>query len=285
MVRILMAEDDATLSEMLKGVLTAKGYRVTVAKNGEAALKRLRTRRYDLLLLDVWMPKMNGFEVLSFLREMPSPPRVIVMTSDGTPQSILRAMREQAYHYVLKPFEPATLVTMIKDALSADPSTAPIEVLSAKPSWVELLLPCDLRTAARVEKYMANLRLDLPEETLLMIAHAFHELLLNAVEWGGQLDPNRKVRISFLRTSHMLLYRIADPGPGFQFENLSHAAVSNPEDDPMHHMEAREEKGLRPGGLGLFMTKQMVDDLLYNEKQNEVVFVKYLHNDGPKILP
>ena len=277
MTELLMAEDDKTLSQMLKGVLKAKGYRVTVAGDGQAALKRLREKKYDLLLLDVWMPKMNGFEVLSYLREMPSPPRVIVMTSDGTPQSILRAMREQAYQYVVKPFEPESLVAMIKDALSADPSTPPIDVLSAKPTWVELLLPCDLRTAARVEKYMETLRLDLPEETLQLIAQAFHELLLNAVEWGGQLDPNRKVRIAFLRTEHMLLYRIADPGPGFKFENLAHAAISNPEGDPLHHVEAREAKGLRPGGLGLFMTKQMVDELLYNEKQNEVVFVKYLH--------
>jgi len=44
----------------------------------------------------------------------------------------------------------------------------------------------------------------------------------------------------------------------------------------MRHMDVRQEKGLRPGGLGLFMTKQIVDELLYNEKQNEVVFVKYL---------
>jgi CheY-like chemotaxis protein/anti-sigma regulatory factor (Ser/Thr protein kinase) len=273
---ILMAEDDRTLSQMLKGLLRAKGYRVTAVGNGQAALKRLREKKYDLLLLDVWMPKMNGFEVLSFLREMPAPPRVIVMTSDGTPESILRAMREQAYNYVLKPFEPEALLNIISDALSAEPTTPPIEVLSARPGWVELLLPCDLRTASRVEKFMANLRVDLPDETLQMIGQAFHELLLNAVEWGGQLDPNRKVRIAFLRSERMLLYRIADPGPGFKFEELSHAAVSNPEDDPIKHMEAREKKGLRPGGLGLFMTKQIVDELLYNEKQNEVVFMKYL---------
>ena len=276
MPHILIAEDDRLLSQMLKAVLKVEGFRVAAAFNGEAALKKLRAKQYDLLLLDVWMPQMNGFEVLSYLREMPSPPRVIVMTTDGTPQSILRAMREQAYQYVLKPFEPAALVKMVRDALSADPTVTPIEVLSARPSWVEILLPCDLRTAARVEKFMANLRVDLPTETIQMIAHAFHELLLNAVEWGGQLDPNRKVRISFLRTERMLLYRIADPGPGFQFEDLTHAATSNPQDDPMRHMEARQEKGLRPGGLGLFMTKQIVDELLYNEKQNEVVFVKYL---------
>jgi DNA-binding response OmpR family regulator len=276
MTNLLIAEDDRTLSQLLKGVLKAEGFRVTVVSNGQAALQRLRQRKFDLLLLDIWMPKMNGFEVLSYMKELPDAPPVIVMTSDGTPQSILRAVREQAYHYVMKPFEPAALVRMIRDALSADPAAPPIEVVSAKPSWVELILPCSLNAASRVEKFMANLRIDLPDEMRQGIAHAFHELLVNAVEWGGQLDANRKVRLSYLRTKKMILYRIADPGPGFQFEGLTHAAITNPEEDPMRHMDTRMEKGLRPGGLGLFMTQQLVDELLYNEKQNEVVFVKYL---------
>jgi anti-sigma regulatory factor (Ser/Thr protein kinase) len=74
----------------------------------------------------------------------------------------------------------------------------------------------------------------------------------------------------------MLLYRIADPGQGFRFEGLAHSALANPPDRPTEHMAVREEKGLRPGGFGLLMTRQMVDELLYNEAQNEVVFVKYL---------
>jgi hypothetical protein len=57
---------------------------------------------------------------------------------------------------------------------------------------------------------------------------------------------------------------------------LQHAAISNPPDDPIRHMNVREEKGLRPGGLGILMTMSLVDELLYNEAQNEVVFIKYL---------
>ena len=74
----------------------------------------------------------------------------------------------------------------------------------------------------------------------------------------------------------MLLYRIADPGKGFSFEGLTHSALSNPPENPMEHSAEREKKGLRPGGFGLLMTREMVDELLYNEAHNEVVFVKYL---------
>jgi two-component system, OmpR family, response regulator len=102
---------------------------------------------------------------------------------------------------------------------------------------------------------------------------AFHELLLNAIEWGGKLNPRRKVRISYLRAKRMVLYRIADPGPGFKFEDLDHAANA---DDPMAHDHIRATKGLRPGGFGLMVAKAKVDELIYNEAHNEVVFVKYL---------
>jgi anti-sigma regulatory factor (Ser/Thr protein kinase) len=74
----------------------------------------------------------------------------------------------------------------------------------------------------------------------------------------------------------MLLYRIADPGPGFNIEELPHAAIGHEPTEPIAHVHVREAKGMRPGGFGLLMVRASVDELLYNEKRNEVVFVKYL---------
>ena len=66
------------------------------------------------------------------------------------------------------------------------------------------------------------------------------------------------------------------PGQGFSLESITHSAINNPDDDPLRHAFVREEKGLRPGGLGLAITRSLVDELIYNEARNEVVFVKYL---------
>ena len=81
----------------------------------------------------------------------------------------------------------------------------------------------------------------------------------------------------------MLMFRIADPGPGFSFEGLSHAAVGQPESEPIAHMSVREERGIRAGGFGILMTKAAADELLYNEAQNEVMFVKYF--DSAQAMP
>jgi anti-sigma regulatory factor (Ser/Thr protein kinase) len=125
-----------------------------------------------------------------------------------------------------------------------------------------------------------QLDVTLPADIRESVAHAFRELLTNAIEWGGHLDPSRTVRISCLRTQRMLLYRIADPGEGFDISRLAHAAISNPDDDPLAHDRVRQEMGLRPGGLGLVMTRAFVDDIIYNEKRNEVVLVKYLRRES-----
>ena len=105
-----------------------------------------------------------------------------------------------------------------------------------------------------------KLEADLPRDLRNTIGLAFRELLLNAVEWGGHLDPNRKVRIAHVRSSRMLLYRVADPGPGFSFKGLTHAAVGQPADDPVAHMAVRDQLGIRPGGFGIAMTRSMADE-------------------------
>ena len=167
------------------------------------------------------------------------------------------------------------LLNLIQNALQTSEKAQTIEVTSAEPHWVELLVPCTREAAEKIGPVVERLGGDLPAEIIDSVSSAFKELLLNAVEWGGQLDPNRKVRIACLRTNRMLMYRIADPGPGFNFEDLPHSALAHP-DEPFEHMRIREEQGLRPGGFGLLMARASVDELVYNEKHNEVVFIKYL---------
>ena len=271
---ILVVDDDRTTRHLTRTTLAKAGYAVRVAQDGAEALTRMRGKKFDLVLLDVWMPRMDGLAVLDRMKRLKTRPRVVVMTSDDAPQTVLKAIRRQAYQYLHKPVEPAALVSIVRDALKSAPEP-PIEVVSARPDWVELVVPCTREAADRLHAVMAQLETDLPEEVRESVGYAFRELLMNAVEWGGKLDPKRTVKISYLRAKRMLLYRIADPGPGFSMEGLDHAAISHP-DNPIEHMEVRESKGLRPGGFGILMVKAKVDELIYNEAQNEVVFVKYL---------
>ncbi len=275
MSSILIVDDDRLTRLMLGTILEGGGYRVTAASDGAEALRLTSEARFDLVLLDIWMPGMSGLEVLERLRRLAAPPRVIILTSDETPEMLLAAVRGQASRYLTKPVEAAALLEVVAEELNA-PERPHIEVLSARPDWVELVVPCRLEVVDYIQNFLGQLEANLSEEVRRSVGQAFREMLSNAIEWGGALDPERKVHISYLRMRRLILYRISDPGSGFRFEDLSHAAVAYPADQPLAHLGPREAKGLRPGGFGVLLARALVDELIYNEAQNEVVFVKYL---------
>ncbi len=271
--QVLLIDDDPAIHDLVSYALrnTAQVVGCGTATEGLAAL---HAKPFDLLLLDLGLPDLHGLDVLARLRQAGSNTRIVIITADDTPESLLRAIRQNTYEYLRKPFTMEQIAQLAERALTAA-SDPEIKVLSAKREWLELSIPCTRDAAERIEHFVRQLGSDLSLDLMEPIALAFRELLMNAVEWGGGLDPQRRVRISCLRTPRMLFYRIADPGPGFKFEGLTHSAAANP-DGVLASSAVREEKGIRPGGLGVLMVRAIADDLIYNESQNEVVLVKYL---------
>jgi anti-sigma regulatory factor (Ser/Thr protein kinase) len=151
-----------------------------------------------------------------------------------------------------------------------------IEMRGATPEWIEVSVPCTTDSAVRTQEYFESLDAGLAEAPRRAVGEALHELLFNAVEWGGKLNPSARVKVLRIRGKKMLLYRIADPGNGFRASDLPHAAISYDDDHRLDHVEVRNNRGLRAGGFGLLMVKNLVDELIYNEARNVVVFVKYL---------
>lgn len=274
---VLIVDDDPELRDVLSAMLVKAGHVVDQAGDGPDALEKLATGEFDVVLLDINLPSMNGLDVLAQIQGLLKPPLVVVMTGDDTPEPLLEAVRLQAYRYLRKPFPLRIIVDAIADAMATAPRAGlPIEVVSARPEWLEIIAPCALEMADRLQSFIMHLEGDLPEPVRESVAQAFRELLTNAIEWGGKLDPNRKVRISCVRAKRVRIYRITDPGDGFALDRLRHSAISNPSDDPLKHAVERQRQGLRPGGLGLMMTRSLVDELIYNEAHNEVIFIKYL---------
>ncbi len=272
--QLLVVDNDPGVHDFVVHALREEPLEIVSCRTALEGFRALEQKSFDVILLDLGLPDIHGFEVLSRLRRTDSQPRVIVITSDGNPEDLLRALRGNAFAYLRKPLSATELADLAGRALAMQAAPV-IDVISAKREWLELSIPCTLHSADRAEHFVRQLCADLDLELMDSVARAFRELLMNAVEWGGGLDPSRRVRISCLRTSRMLLYRIADPGPGFRFAELSHSALVNP-GGALAASAMRAEKALRPGGFGLITVQAMVDDLLYNEVQNEVVFVKYL---------
>ena len=114
--RILIAEDEANLRTVLQKELERLGYRVQVAPDGEAALRKLEESNVDVLLCDINMPRIDGMEVLRRVHERPNPPEVIMLTGQATVETAIEAMKLGAYDYLTKPYIIAELDVRVRQA-------------------------------------------------------------------------------------------------------------------------------------------------------------------------
>lgn len=220
----------------------------------------------------------NGFDGLKLLRQIRSvrPETRIILTGEPDPTRIIRAIRQRAFSYFHRPLPDGPLADMVANALDATEWQDDIRIISARPEWMTFEVRCKIEAADRTTHFLREMMADLPAQVCEDVSGAFRELLMNGIEHGGKNDPRKRVRAALLRTSRSLIVHIHDPGSGFSMDFLPHAAISNPEDAPIRHVEIRAEEGKRPGGFGILMTRNLVDELLYNERGNAVLFVKYL---------
>ena len=274
--KILVVDDDPELQVLIRAGLESDGHAVLQALDPGAGLEALNREVVDLVITDFMMPGMNGVEFLEQLRGHHPDLKCIMMTGYGDPEAVVGALREHVADFLRKPFTLTELRAAVEDALALD-STPQIEVLSACPQWIELRVPCRLSAVPILQKLLIQLKADLPAETRDEIALAFREMLNNAIEYGCKLDPSKYVTVSYVRLKRAVIYGIKDPGEGFYPAQLEHAAFGNTSDDLLHHAALREERGMRAGGFGLLITHKLVDEVIYNERRNEVIFVKYIN--------
>lgn len=274
---ILTIGADPLITRLLEEVSLQYGdqLRCDRVRDAQECLQRITDVTYDLLLTDTQTNGAADVALLRQLRQLRPATKVIVLASASTPTDVIEAMLEHAFSFFSAPFEPHEIGEMIIKALDLPEWDDGIEVLSAVPNWITLRVKCRLLTAHRVVRFVRELRTELPPDIRERIGTAFREMLLNAIEHGGKLDPQQTIKVSCVVSDQAFVYHIEDPGTGFSFDQLPQAAISNPADDPTLHILYRTEHGLRAGGFGIMMTKDMVDELFYNEKGNEVLLIKH----------
>ena len=117
--KIVLAEDEPQIARLIEFKLEKEGYEVTWKENGEEALKAIKTDKPDLILLDVMMPVMDGYEVLRRLKEdenLKSIP-VVMLTARAQERDVVKGIDLGAEDYITKPFHPAELLARVKRIL------------------------------------------------------------------------------------------------------------------------------------------------------------------------
>lgn len=115
MIRILIVEDDEAIANLLRMNLRKSGYECEMAEDGERAADLLEVSSYDLVILDIMLPKMNGYEVLEYAKSLEIP--VIFLTAMGETAQKVRGLRMGAEDYICKPFEITELLARVETVL------------------------------------------------------------------------------------------------------------------------------------------------------------------------
>jgi DNA-binding response OmpR family regulator len=273
---ILIVDDDPDIHHLVPAALRDERYLIEDRYDALQALSLLEAQPCDLVITDVRMPGLNGLELLRRIHDLQPATKVLVMTAESTPATVITSLRDQALGYLSKPFSLDAVAETVALALHAPAPQGDIQVLSAIPEWIALQLRCKLELADRLVPFLREMVTDLSIQQREDIGTAFRELLTNAIEHGGRTDPNKTVRVDYVRTANSIIYKILDPGEGFSPKHLPHAAVSNEPGAPYQHFQERERLGLRPGGFGILLTRRLADELIYNETGNEVLLIKYV---------
>lgn len=197
---ILIVEDELHLAEGLRFNLEAEGYQVTVAHEGEAALKLILNDKFDAVILDVMLPGKNGFEIAAELRRQENFIPILMLTARNRPEDVLRGFESGADDYLPKPFELAILIARLRGLLRRNQwsrqETAPPEIFTFAGKTL------DFGALELILKHK-TLRLTLMEAELLryLILHDGQPVSRKAIleeVWGLREDTDTRAIDNFI---------------------------------------------------------------------------------------
>ena len=183
-VRVLVVDDEPAIRGSLSGVLQDEGYEVDAAPDGESGLSRLNEQTFDVVLLDVWLPGIDGMETLTRIQSLPaaSRPTVVMISGHGTIETAVKATKLGAFDFVEKPLTIQKVSVIVKNAAQHRRLERDVELLkdsSSKPTIIGESVPMKALRQQMTLMAGTNGRVLIYGESGTgkeLVAHAIHEL-------------------------------------------------------------------------------------------------------------
>jgi len=278
--RVLMIRPEPALAAAVAGVLDLPEHELESCAGNIEAVHRLRPRSIDVVITDPSTTIEEDLALAAELRNLRPAIRTIVLAPHATHAAVVDAMRAHVFACFTPPFEYGEIAAMTASALRVEGSLDDIQVVSGSTHWLTLRVACHLLTADRVVRFMTELQSPTPDTDRDLLIAAFREMLLNAMEYGAGFDREKVVEVTAAKTARAIVYHFKDPGAGFDRGDLVHATASPSPEDVIATAMHRAEAGLRPGGFGMLIARQVADEIAYNERGNEVLLTKHI-DSGP----
>ena len=273
---VLIVEDERDTNDILASLVKARDFVPVQLYSGAQVAKAVREHAPDLILLDLMLPDLDGFAICHDLKKNRETNLIPVIMVTALDDAMHRAqgVRVGANGYLIKPFTPEQLYAVMDKALAWRKEH------ESRGTYGEIHF--DIRSEATYLTQAHDMLSDLFAHTPLTerqikdLRQTVMEMGGNAIEWGHRKNPDLVLTIIYRIDPNSVTLVIRDQGPGFNPRKIPHAAS---DEDPIGHIDVRNDLGIREGGFGIMLAKGLVDEFRYNDKGNEVTLIK--HFDTP----
>jgi DNA-binding response OmpR family regulator len=268
---VLIVDDERDTNDILASLVQARGFEPIQLFSGESVHDAVLEHKPDLILLDLMLPDVDGFAICERLkrnRETNLIP-VILVTALNDAHHRLSGVRVGANGYLTKPFTPDQLFAAIDKAMAWRHEHESL----GSTGEINFDVRSESTYLQQANDMLADLfaHTSLTERQIKDLRQAVMEMGGNAIEWGHRKNAELVLQITYRIDPEAVTLIIRDQGPGFNPRKLPHAAS---EDDPIGHLDIRNELGIREGGFGIMLARGLVDEFRYNDKGNEVTLIK-----------
>lgn len=275
---LFLVDADPSERERVRNLLSEEGYAVIPLDSLAAARGLLEHKAVCHLLIlsaDALLDREAELDALLSLTS-PAPP-VIVSGFDPSGKHALHCLNRGACDFLASPFEDHEMLDAVAGALDgefAGHGAKKDAIVASLPvsGWIELTSASQLEQLRRLQRFSdALFASSLPKDVCEDIKMAVEEVGRNAMEWGNRFNPDKQVHLSYCFFNDRIVIKCEDEGEGFKPQS-----VPDPTADPLKTLQQRQEAGKRPGGYGVYLIQKLVDEVVYNEKGNSVLMIKYL---------
>lgn len=261
--KILVVDDDYDLCKMLMKLLGRKGYEADYVLSGEEALERVYKEPFDLIILDIMMPGIDGYEVchkLKIHREYNRIP-ILMLSAKDTEQDKIVGLQTGADDYIFKPFEVGELLRAMEEVLRRHEAIFTNGLMQE----VTFNFQSQFEYLEEVNELVTQLfrHTTLAADEVWEIKLALHEVGINAIEHGNKMDPEKSVRLRCRIFGDRIEFDMEDQGEGFAFRKLP---------DPTEDAALARERG-----RGIYLVSKIVDEVRYDGDGSRVRLIKHLN--------
>ena len=268
---VLIVDDERDTNDILATLVKARDFEPIQVFTGSEVAAAVRAQEPHLILLDLMLPDVDGFVICDQLKRNRATNLIpiIMVTALNDPKNRASGVRVGSNGYLVKPFTPEQLYEAMDKALAWRTE----HEQKGTHGEIHFDVRSEVAYLQEVNDMLSDLYAHTPlkERQIKDLRQAVMEMGGNAIEWGHRKNADLVLTIIYRINRDDVTLVIRDQGPGFNPGQVPHAAS---DEDPIGHLDIRNELGIREGGFGIMLAKGLVDEFHYNDKGNEVTLIK-----------